>query len=100
RPAIAGRINAFYRCGINNYDGRSVVRSFPRPLARARVFLERVHDIKELGPVVRLLDVALTAAAAVGDPGFGDLVVGDRVQLVDVGRPDDAGHLQLAHVVV
>ena len=62
--------------------------------------LERQYDVHELLAVTRLLNIGDLAAAAVGDPGLGDLAGIDGVVALDVFGTDDAGDDKFAHLVV
>ena len=67
------------------------------PAARG---LEGIEDVEELLSVGRLLDVGELTPAAVGDAGFGDLIVAHGVFRADVLGPDDADDLQFANLEV
>src|SRR5581483_9115681 len=61
---------------------------------------ERRDQIDELLSPTGLLDLRDTAAPAVGDARFRDLVVGDGVVGGDIARAQHAGDAQHAHLVV
>src|SRR5216684_7974931 len=61
---------------------------------------ERHQNVEELLAVARLLNVHELAMTAIGHSCLGDLVERDGVDGADVLRPDDAGDLKVADLVV
>ena len=57
--------------------------------------LEREDDVEHLLPVAGLLEIGNLAASALGNPRFGDLVIGHGVGGGHVFRADDPGNLKL-----
>src|SRR5579885_56163 len=59
--------------------------------------LERQDHVRDLLPPARLLHVGELAAPAIGDPRLRDLGGVERVVVLDVFGPHDAGDLELPH---
>ena len=61
---------------------------------------ERHDNVEHLLTIAGLLHVGDLAAAAIGDPGLGNLVIADRIVGGDVLLANDAGNLQIAHLEI
>src|SRR5579872_7014165 len=62
--------------------------------------LHGLEPIPELLSEARLLDFHDSAAAAIGNPRFRNLVIGNRVATRDIERPNDARDVQHAQFVI